>query len=195
MMEQHRQSGQVLSSVVDRLAEFTPRFEMAVQAQEAMGRQLDAHEATLAQTVEAVGHVATVIPLMSQLAAHSSSLLNDTAQTRFGIENVIRQMPDLQNIQGDLVMALNAIDELGEGIKQTQSMTAGLEVQIRHQGEISQRLEAALTVAEQDKVNSLILKPGMGAVLKSKLRRIIDRSDDDDHGGKRGSDEGQRNAS
>jgi hypothetical protein len=195
MMEQHRQSGQVLGAVVDRLAEFTPRFEKAVQAQEAMGRQLDAHEVALAQTVEAVSHVASVIPMMSQLAAHSASLLNDTVQTRFSVENVIRQMPDLQNIRGDLAMALKAIEELGESIKQTKSLTAGLDVEIKHQGAVSARLESALVVAEQDRMSGLILKPGMGAALKSKLKRMLNNNDDSDQGGNSGSDEGRRNAS
>lgn len=195
MMEQHRQSGQVLGAVVDRLAEFTPRFEHAVQAQETMGLQLQEHEQKLAQTVEAVSHVASVIPMMSQLAAHSASLLNDTAQTRFSVENVIRQMPDLQNIRGDLAMALKAIEELGESIKQTKSLTAGLDVELKHQGAVSARLESALVVAEKDRMSGFILKPGMGAALKSKLKRMLQNDDDSDQGGNSGSADGRRNAS
>lgn len=215
MMEQHRQSGQVLASVVDRLADFAPRFEHAVQAQETMAQRMDVHEATLAQTVQAVSQVQQIIPVMSQLATHSSSLLNDTAQTRFGLESVIRQMPDLQTIQGDLVMALNAIEELGEGIRQTRELTSGLDEQIRkqaatidrtselalgldlevkRQGEVSARLEGALTLAEQERLNSLVLKPGMGQALKSKLRRMLDK-DKDAQDARDGSDDDQRNVS
>ncbi|MET0282734.1 MAG: hypothetical protein ABW278_16625 [Steroidobacteraceae bacterium] len=176
MLEQGRRSEEGLRGVVDRLAEFTPRFEQAARSNERLAQEVGLHGEVLGRTAAAMAQVRDLVPAIGELATQTSQVMEECSQTRLDLRDVLRQLPDLQIMRGEMTVTLAAIDDLARGVAETREMTAALAAELRHQGSVTQRLELALVTAERERLHA-VLKPTLMASVRSRVRRMIDDDD------------------
>jgi hypothetical protein len=177
MLEQHRQTGDTLSQLVNRLADFAPRLERAVEVNERLAVQFDGYAEALVRTTSAVSLVRDVVPMMTNLADHSAHLMSEVGSARVAMDAVIKSVPDLQSMRGDMMVTLAAIDDLGQSIKETHELTSALSTEVARQTDVSERLDAALSNAERERLTELRLKPTVGAAIKASIKRMLDDDD------------------
>ncbi len=177
MMEQHRQTGDTLSQLVNRLSDFAPRLERAVEVNERLAVQFDGYAEALVRTTSAVSLVRDVVPMMTHLADHSAQLMSEVGSARVAMDAVIKSVPDLQSMRGDMMVTLAAIDDLGQSIKETRELTGALSTEVARQTDVSERLDAALSNAERERLTELRLKPTVGATIKASIKRMLDDDD------------------
>ena len=177
MMEQHRQTGDTLSQLVNRLSDFAPRLERAVEVNERLAVQFDGYAEALVRTTSAVSLVRDVVPMMTHLADHSAQLMSEVGSARVAMDAVIKSVPDLQSMRGDMMVTLAAIADLGQSIKETRELTGALSTEVARQTDVSERLDAALSNAERERLTELRLKPTVGATIKASIKRMLDDDD------------------
>ncbi len=158
MMEQHRQSEARLADVAGQIAALTPSVVQAAQRSGQLAEVVAAQQAALDRTTQAVGQVREVVPLIAELASASADNLRESAASRAGVDAITRHLPDQAVMNAELQAALQAMTALRTQVDASRSATQELSTEVRLQGAVLKRLDAALWNSE-----------------KSALRKVLER--------------------
>ena len=158
MMEQHRQSEARLADVAGQIAALTPSVVQAAQSSTRLAEVVAGQHAALDRTTQAVGQVRDVVPLIAELASASTENLRESAASRAGVDAIAAHLPDQAVMNSELKQALQAMAALRTQVDASRSATQELSNEVRLQGAVLKRLDAALYSSE-----------------KSALRKVLER--------------------
>ena len=156
VLEQHRQSETRLADVARQLSELTPAVVAAARSSEHLAQAVTGQHEALDRTITAVGQVRDVVPLIAELASASSETLRDSAQTRQGVDAIAQHLPDQATMRTELQGALQAMGDLVREVAQARDSTRDLTAEVRLQGSVVKRLDAALWTVEKSSLRKLM---------------------------------------
>ncbi len=156
VLEQHRQSETRLADVARQLSELTPAVVTASRSSEQLAQAVTGQNEALERTITAVGQVRDVVPLIADLATASSETLRESAQTRQAVDAIAQHLPDQATMRTELQCALQAMGELVREVAEARNSTRDLTTEVRLQGSVVKRLDAALWNVEKSSLRKLM---------------------------------------
>lgn len=162
MMEQHRQSEARLADVAGQIAALTPSVVQAAQSSTALAAVVAGQHAALDRTTQAVGQVRDVVPLIAELASASTENLRESAASRAGVEAIAAHLPDQAVMSSELKQALQAMAALRTQVDASRSATQELSDEVRLQGAVLKRLDAALYSSERSALRKVLEREPQG---------------------------------
>ncbi len=162
VLEHHRQSEERLSNVAQQIAELTPSVAKAALSSTQLADAVAGHNAAMERSTAAVGQVGAVVPLMAELAQASAQHLREAVETRTGVLDIARHIPDQAALNTELKQTLQAMAALREQVMECNAVTEELSSEVRAQGAVLKRLDTILWNAEKDSLTQA-LKQGATA--------------------------------
>ena len=128
----------------------------AAQSSTLLAEVVAGQHAALDRTTQAVGQVRDVVPLFAELASASSDNLRESAASRAGVDAIAAHLPDQAVMSAELKQALQAMAGLRSQVEASRASTQELSTEVRLQGAVLKRLDAALHSSEKAALRKLL---------------------------------------
>jgi len=156
ILEQHRRTEARLESVAQQIAELTPKVEQAALSSNQLAERLGDQSEVLDRTASAVGQVREVVPLMSGVAINATHVMRDVGHTRRGVSELLNLLPDQKRLTEELSQTLKAVSDLAREVAHSRAATTDLTEEVRLQGTVVKRLDAALWNTEKSALRRML---------------------------------------